>query len=110
LHARLGNEMGAVLIKREEMIDKLEKANRTLQEQLETARDAHKHWQRSYNTVEIRLCIAKQARMKLERDLQSWSTHLGEELEQATKTKEEALKGMISIKNNLVNRLLWNSD
>jgi hypothetical protein len=105
LHARLGNEMGAVLIKREEMIDKLEKANRTLQEQLETARDVHKHVQRSYNTVEIRLYIAKQARMKLERDLQSRSTHLGEELEKATKTKEEALKGMTSMKNNLERKI-----
>lgn len=87
------------------MIDKLEKANRTLQEQLDTARDAHKHLQRSYNTVDIRLCIAKQARMGSERDLQSRGTHLGEELEQATKTNEEALKGMISMKNNLERKI-----
>jgi hypothetical protein len=111
-HASLENKIEAELTDRKNMIDELGEANRILHEQIESAQEAHNHLQRSHDAAEKALGMAQQATLEVEKDLQSQRTRRVEEIElvrlaigQATKAKEEAVKRMISMKENLEKRL-----
>jgi hypothetical protein len=112
LRASLENEMVAELASRKQTIHTLEEATRILLEQVESQWEAQKHLQRSCGAGKTALGLAEQAKMQLEKDLQSQITRHEEEInqarqatEQARNAKEDACKEMESMKQNLEGKL-----
>lgn len=112
ISARLERQMRADTKSKEQSIVKLENVNRTLKAQLESYNERHQHMQQSCYAVNQALGAANEAKLGLEKDLQSQHAGHVEEMkqawhaaEQARIEKAKAIQEMKSAKENLERKL-----